>query len=68
MKSGVNLQSKLPNGIQPTAISKFGQLSHQNSANCHIKIQPTVTFIVKKWLNFKFNLYLCTQNSQEYGL
>ena len=23
---------------QPTATSKYGQLPHQNSANCHIKI------------------------------
>ena len=55
--------------IRPTVVSKFGQLPHQESANCHISNRPTATLkngqlphlLLKKWLNLKFNLYLCTK-------
>lgn len=37
-------------------------LTDADSANCRIKIRPTVAFLAKKWLNLKTFLYLCTMN------
>ena len=48
---------------------KLRQITKRVSANCHIKNRPTATLkigqlphlLLKKWLNLKFNLYLCTK-------
>ena len=53
----------------PNNQTRHGQLPHRESANRHIKNRPTVTLkigqlphlLLKKWLNLKFNLYLCTK-------
>ena len=55
--------------IWPNNQTRHGQLPHQESANCHISNRPTATLkigqlphlLLKKWLNLKFNLYLCTK-------
>ena len=55
--------------VWPNNQTRHGQLPHQESANCHIKNRPTATsrigqlphLLLKKWLNLKFNLYLCTK-------
>ena len=39
--------------ILPNNQTRHGQLSHQESANCHIKNRPTATFIVKKVAEFE---------------
>ena len=59
--------TQMDRAMRPMAIEC--QLPHQESANCHIKNHPTVTLkigqlphlLLKKWLNLKFNLYLCTK-------
>ena len=53
----------------PNNQMKLRQITKRESANCHIKNRPTVTLkigqlphlLLKKWLNLKFNLYLCTK-------
>lgn len=37
----------------PNDQMKFGQLSHQNSANCRIEIRPTVAFATKLLVEFE---------------
>ena len=39
--------------VWPNNQTRHGQLPHQESANCHIKNRPTVTFIVKKVAEFE---------------
>ena len=39
--------------IWPNNQTRHGQLPHQELANCHIKNQPTATFIVKKVAEFE---------------
>ncbi len=48
--------------------TQFDQITKRDTANCHIKNRPTTTLkicqlphlLLKKWLNLKFNSYLCS--------